>query len=119
MRLKLTGVICAGQNTYGIEAINETIYNFMKTAYYIPGGCHDYILYCVYAHKDTVAGKKNCEFATNICRGFVEQPYYYYGGRGVYDIRHPYNDPTPPDYFQEYLNTAEVQNAVCLEAGTV
>lgn len=87
----------ARYNTYGIEAVNETIYNFMKTAYYIPGGCHDYILYCVYAHKDTVAGQKNCEFATNICRGFVEQPYYYYGGRGVYDIRHPYDDPTPPE----------------------
>jgi len=42
----------------------------------------------------------------------VEEPYYIYGGRGVYDIRHPYNDPTPPDYFQEYLNQAEVQNAL-------
>lgn len=31
---------------------------------------------------------------------------------GVYDIRHPYNDPTPPDYFVDYLNQAEVQQAL-------
>ncbi|KAK5164759.1 uncharacterized protein LTR77_009422 [Saxophila tyrrhenica] len=99
-------------NTYGIKAINETIYDFMKTAYYIPGGCHDYILYCVYSDKRTVAGQRTCQFATNICRGFVEEPYYYYGGRGVYDIRHPYDDPTPPDYFEDYLNQAEIQNAL-------
>lgn len=28
----------AYSNTYGIQAVNETIYNFMKMAYYIPGG---------------------------------------------------------------------------------
>lgn len=84
----------------------------MKTAYYIPGGCRDYIEYCVSTNKNTLGGQRTCQTATAICRGFVEQPYYYYGGRGVYDIRHPYDDPTPPDYFQEYLNTAEVQNAL-------
>lgn len=33
-------------------------------------------------------------------------------GRGVYDIRHPYEDPTPPTYFIDYVNTAYVQNAI-------
>jgi carboxypeptidase C (cathepsin A) len=42
----------------------------------------------------------------------VESAYYVYGGRGVYDIRHPYNDPTPPSYFVDYLNKADVQNAI-------
>jgi len=42
----------------------------------------------------------------------VESAYYVYGGRGVYDIRHPYSDPTPADYFAEYLNKPEVQNAL-------
>jgi len=32
--------------------------------------------------------------------------------RGVYDIRHPYDDPTPPTYFVDYLNQADVQNAL-------
>ena len=40
------------------------------------------------------------------------RPYYDYGGRGVYDIRHPYDDPTPPTYFIDYLNTAKVQDAL-------
>ncbi len=30
----------------------------------------------------------------------------------MYDIRHPYNDPTPPTYFTDYLNLPEVQNAI-------
>jgi carboxypeptidase C (cathepsin A) len=30
----------------------------------------------------------------------------------VYDIRHPYEDPTPPDYFVDYLNQASVQDAL-------
>lgn len=47
-----------------------------------------------------------------MCRDNVESPYYSYGGRGVYDIRHPYNDPTPPSYFDDYLNQASVQNAI-------
>lgn len=42
----------------------------------------------------------------------MEGPYYAYGGRGVYDIRHPYDDPTPPSYFVDYLNLASVQNAL-------
>jgi carboxypeptidase C (cathepsin A) len=40
----------------------------------------------------------------------VEEPYYYYGGRGVYDIRHPYDDPTPPsEYWMNFLNMASTQ----------
>lgn len=73
-----------------------------------------------------------CSEAQSMCRDNVEGMYYSYGGRGeiivtrktfvhpktnllipgVYDIRHPYNDPTPPEYFTDYLNTAFVQNAL-------
>ncbi|KAK3624360.1 hypothetical protein LTR56_021078 [Elasticomyces elasticus] len=99
-------------NSYGIQLVNESIYNFMKVAYYIEGGCRDQIEYCAESDVSTEDGKATCAEATNFCRGFVEQPYYYYGGRGVYDIRHPYDDPTPPTYFMDYLNTAPVQNAL-------
>ena len=27
-------------------------------------------------------------------------------------IRHPYADPDPPNYFEDYLNLPEVQNAI-------
>lgn len=71
----------ARYNTYGIKAINESIYTFMKTAYYIPGGCRDWILYCKISNKRTPAGQQTCATATNICRGLVEEPYYTFGGR--------------------------------------
>ncbi|KAK4575020.1 hypothetical protein LTR86_000870 [Recurvomyces mirabilis] len=99
-------------NTYGIQLVNESIYNFMKVAYYIEGGCRDQVLECAAVDQSTAAGKAVCAAATNFCRGFVEEPYYEYGSRGVYDIRHPYDDPTPPTYFIDYLNTAAVQNAL-------
>lgn len=47
-----------------------------------------------------------------MCRDNVESPYYAYGGRGIYDIRHPLDDPDPPSYFIDYLNQASVQNAL-------
>lgn len=99
-------------NTYGIQLVNETIYNFMKMAYYIPNGCRDWIDLCNAANTSTEDGMTTCSSATNICRSLVEEPYYEFGGRGVYDIRHPYDDPTPPDYFIDYLNQAEVQDAI-------
>ena len=102
----------ARYNTYGIKAINESIYEFAKTAYWIPGGCRDFILYCTQSPKDQVGGQRICQIAAQLCRGLIEEPYYYYGGRGVYDIRHPYDDPTPPQYFVDYLNQAPVQNAL-------
>lgn len=53
-----------------------------------------------------------CSEAADMCRDNVESPYYYYSGRGTYDIRHPSDDPTPPTYFEDYLNQAKVQNAI-------
>lgn len=102
----------AVNNTYGIKAINDTIYTFMKQAYYIPSGCRDQIASCKRADRSTKRGQTICSAATTLCRSLVEQPYYEFGGRGVYDIRHPYDDPTPPDYFQAFLNLASTQEAL-------
>ena len=102
----------AVNNTYGIKVVNDTIYSFMKTAYYLPYGCADQIDYCVAADKSTTPGLRACHFANAICRLFVEVPGYTIGDRGVYDIRHPLNDPEPPSYFEDYLNLASTQQAV-------
>ncbi|RAR13599.1 carboxypeptidase s1 [Stemphylium lycopersici] len=102
----------AVNNTYGIKAVNDTIYSFMKNAYYMPEGCHDQIEYCKQSDRTTEDGYLTCSSATNLCRSLVEEPYYYFGGRGVYDIRHPYDDPTPPDYFEYFLNLASTQEAI-------
>lgn len=102
----------AVNNTYGIKAVNDTIYNFMKMAFYIPNGCGDYYQYCAQSDRSTEDGQSTCASATAICRSLVEEPYYEFSGRGVYDIRHPYNDPTPPTYFIDFLNLASTQEAI-------
>ncbi|KAF2657741.1 peptidase S10, serine carboxypeptidase [Lophiostoma macrostomum CBS 122681] len=103
----------AVNNTYGIKAINDTVYEFMKFAYYVPDGCRDQISYCKESDRNTEDGQLACSQATTLCRSLVEEPYYAYGGRGVYDIRHPYDDPTPPsENWLRFLNLASTQEVL-------
>ncbi|KAF1953025.1 peptidase S10, serine carboxypeptidase [Byssothecium circinans] len=99
-------------NTYGIKAINESVYFAMKFAYEVSDGCHDQIRACKATNRTTANDYLICSSATNLCRSMVEEPYYAVGGRGVYDIRHPYDDPTPPEYFSDFLNLATTQEAI-------
>ncbi|KAI4188141.1 MAG: hypothetical protein L6R41_002327 [Letrouitia leprolyta] len=100
-------------NTYGIQLVNETVYDYMKFACFMPEiGCLDQVAACREVNRSTEVGQLYCQQATDQCRTNVEEPYYEFGGRGVYDIRHPYDDPTPPSYFNNYLNKASVQNAI-------
>jgi carboxypeptidase C (cathepsin A) len=102
----------AMNNTYGIKAVNETVYNYMKFALTMANGCLDQISYCRYSNHSTVAGQQVCVEASNMCRDSVESPYYQYSGRGTYDIRHPSNDSTPPSYFVAFLNQPHIQEAL-------
>jgi carboxypeptidase C (cathepsin A) len=102
----------AVHNTYGIKAVNDTVYNYMKFACYMINGCLDQYQLCKATNRTSLADQAICSEATSMCRDNVEGPYYSYGGRGVYDIRHPLNDPTPPSYFQEFLNLASTQDAL-------
>ena len=123
----------AMNNTYGIKAYNDTVYNYAKFATYMFDGCLDQIDGCKAAAAGSGYGglKKEahgfvitqhaaanpsidsaCQEAADMCRDNVESPYYYYSGRGVYDIRHPYTDPTTPNFFIEYLNQGYVQEAI-------
>ncbi|KAL8718870.1 MAG: hypothetical protein Q9225_004039, partial [Loekoesia sp. 1 TL-2023] len=100
-------------NTYGIQLVNETVYDYMKFACFMPDiGCLDQVEACRKANRSSPVGQLYCAQATDQCRTNVEEPYYEFGGRGVYDIRHPYDDPTPPRYFNDFLNIASVQSAV-------
>ncbi|KAL8883220.1 MAG: hypothetical protein Q9192_007345, partial [Flavoplaca navasiana] len=100
-------------NSYGIQLVNETVYEYMKFACNMPlYGCLAQVDACRQVNRSTEIGQLYCQQATDQCRTNVEQPYYVFGGRGVYDIRHPYDDPTPPKYFNDYLNKANVQNAL-------
>ena len=64
----------AVNNTYGIKAINDTIYNYMKLSFSIGGGCSDSIDACAEGPIGTVDGYVACASATAICRGLVEGP---------------------------------------------
>ncbi|KAK5132046.1 hypothetical protein LTR08_000383 [Meristemomyces frigidus] len=120
----------AVNNTYGIRAYNDTVYEYAKFANFMVGGCLSMIEQCREAAAGINGGLVNngqtitniaasnpgvatlCSEAQDMCRDNVEGMYYNYGGRGVYDIRHPYDDPTPPSYFVDYLNLPQVQNAI-------
>ncbi|TGO41671.1 hypothetical protein BHYA_0018g00430 [Botrytis hyacinthi] len=102
----------AVNNTYGIKAYNDTVYNFAKFALNMGNGCLDQIGFCRATNLTTATEQAICTEAENLCRDAVEGVYYTYGGRGAYDIRHPYDDPTPPTYFLDYLNLASTQNAL-------
>lgn len=105
----------AVNNTYGIKSVNDTVYSYMKFAAYMPSGCLDQVQLCREARATPELDQATdaiCSEAQSMCRDNVEGPYYAFGGRGVYDIRHPYNDPTPPEYFTEYLQQGAIQEAI-------
>ncbi len=102
----------AVNNTYGIKSVSDSVYLDMKAAYYNPGMCRDQVAACAATDRSTDLGLSICSNASNTCRAYVEGPYYEFSGRGVYDIRHPFDDPTPPTYFIDYLNQADVQQAL-------
>lgn len=102
----------AVNNTYGIKLVNDTIYNYMKFACYMPNGCLDQIDYCRTTNRTVANDLAICSKAGNMCTDNVEGPYYAFGERGVYDIRHPRKDPTPPDFFADYLNLPDIQRAI-------
>jgi carboxypeptidase C (cathepsin A) len=118
----------AMNNTYGIKAYNDTVYSYAKFANNMFNGCVYQIALCrASAEGNTSYYNANapitqseltpgelqiCNEAADMCRDNVESPYYYYSGRGVYDIRHPYVDPTPPSRYTAYLNQGEVQEAL-------
>ncbi|KAF1946548.1 alpha/beta-hydrolase [Clathrospora elynae] len=118
----------AVNNTYGIKAYNDTVYSYAKFANNMFNGCLYQIALCrasaegnvSYYHADapitgaelTPGVKQVCNEAADMCRDNVESPYYFYSGRGVYDIRHPYEDSTPASNYPDYLNLGEVQDAL-------
>ena len=75
----------AVNNTYGIKAVNDTVYNYMKFACYMTGGCLDLASQCAQVNRSTDVGQQYCFQATDQCRTNVESPYYAYSGRGVYE----------------------------------
>lgn len=110
----------AYNNTYGIQSVNETIYNQMVAAYYGEGGCRDRINNCraLAVESDPTQRGLNatvnavCRDAESFCDSTVRDPYLEYSGRNYYDIATLDPDPNPPSFFQGFLNQAWVQEAL-------
>ncbi|KAL4747104.1 hypothetical protein BDW72DRAFT_22979 [Aspergillus terricola var. indicus] len=110
----------AYNNTYGIEAINETLYEFAMNAWSKPGGCKDQITRCrqlaaegdphMFGNNKTVNAA--CQAADRYCSNNVEGPYPLFSGRSYYDIAHFDPDPFPPPYYLGYLSQHWVQDAL-------
>ncbi|KAF2770901.1 peptidase S10, serine carboxypeptidase [Teratosphaeria nubilosa] len=100
----------AKSNTYGIQALNDSIIDFMALAFTISSGCSDFLDLCERQDHSSDDGQELCRFATQQCRGLVEGPWYKYSGRGTYDIRK--SSHLPSSSWTKYLNTAFVQNAL-------
>jgi carboxypeptidase C (cathepsin A) len=65
----------AAHNTYGIKAVNETVYDFMKMNWEFPGACKDSINSCIRGDRSTPDGNAACSQAVAKCRDLVEGPY--------------------------------------------
>ena len=79
----------AVNNTYGIKAVNDTVYEYMQFALNMNNGCLQQLDFCRSTNLTTPVEQAICAEAENMCRDNVEGPYYAYSGRGTYDIRHP------------------------------
>ena len=110
----------AYNNTYGIQTVNETIYQNMTESYTMPGGCRDQINYCRalalasdpenLGINDTV--NDVCRAAETFCTAYIRDPYTDYSGRNYYDFGTLDPDPFPAPFYEGYLNQPHVQAAL-------
>lgn len=75
-------------NGYGIDLINDTIYDYGKFSNYRPNGCQEKLEYCAYLEEDSLVRRSACSAAQFICQSDVEGLYYTFKteNRGTYDI---------------------------------
>ncbi|KAL8700597.1 MAG: hypothetical protein Q9201_005361 [Fulgogasparrea decipioides] len=111
----------AYNNTYGIQAINQTLYQQALDNFNRPDtGCKALILECqaLAAEGDPNAIGNNatvnqaCIAANNYCGNEVEAQYINSSGRNYYDIAAIDPSPFPPNYYLGYLSQHYVQAAL-------
>lgn len=110
----------AYNNTYGIQTVNESIYQHMMSSYYDEGGCRDQIYECrnlSLAYDPMQRGmnasvNRVCRAAETFCTNNIRDPYTLYSGRNYYDIATLDPDPYPQPWYEGFLNQAWVQQAL-------
>lgn len=94
-------------NTYDYSPFNQSIQNMMYNGMYGPGNCYDQTVDCYTRGINDI-----CTAADEFCYYEVEAILDIYANRDEYDIRELQPDPFPYDFFGDYLNTPEVQQAI-------
>jgi carboxypeptidase C (cathepsin A) len=94
-------------NTYDLEPFNESMKALMYNNMYGPGNCYDMTVDCNENGWNTV-----CAFADAWCYSNVEYVFDVVYDRDEYDVRYLNTDPFPPNYYEDYLNTPELQQAI-------
>jgi len=109
----------AHQNTYGIEAIPQDVYDGAMKNFSMPGGCKDRIIACRAAATEGDAQNQGtnetvnglCADATIYCFENV-QGAYSVSGRNAFDITQFAPSPDPPSYQLAFYNQPWVQEAL-------
>ena len=94
-------------NTYDYAPFNASTAAMFYNNMYGPGNCLDRLKWC----KET-GDNAACRHADSFCAAQVESVYDNVLGRDEYDVRELTPDPFPYSFYQDYLNTAEVQAAI-------
>ena len=111
----------AYNNTYGIQAIDETTYKSALANWNEPrSGCLARILECQaseaqgdpYNYGNNQSVSDVCYQAIYICQAYVDGLYDQVSGRNPYDFAAIDPDPFPPNYYLGYLSQAYVQAAL-------
>ena len=111
----------AYNNTYGIHAINESLYKQgVEDFHTFNGGCQESILKCRQAAAEgdpdftgfNSTVNEICVEAYDACYPYIDEVYVENSGRNFYDIAALDLDPFPPNYFQGYLQQSYVQAAL-------
>ncbi|KAI0139215.1 putative lysosomal protective protein precursor [Pestalotiopsis sp. NC0098] len=108
-------------NTYGIQAFNESTYQGYLTNWTRPGGCREQLLDCQDALKErdgvkprTTEGADWREICTKVVDScsFPAVDSYRHSDHGWYDIGHPAEDPFPAPHMYGYLTQESVLSAL-------
>ncbi|KAH6867275.1 Alpha/Beta hydrolase protein [Thelonectria olida] len=112
-------------NGYGVDLVNDTIYQYGKLNRDRPGGCQEHLDYCDWLERDSLVRRSACASAQIICQNDVEGMFYTFPlePRGTYDIvctrppshLHYTDQDVPPSYWRNFLNTGPVQNSLSVD----
>ena len=110
----------AYNNTYGIQAINQSVYEAGLHEWEKQDGIRNSILHCrrLIAEADPKSSEDRkkisaaCSKASDYSETELRGRYTRLSGKGWFDVTHPARDPFPPSYFIGYLNQHGVQRAL-------